>query len=165
MKKLFVIVGAFLLFVACDQSNLDKQSALRMLQEQKGYPKTIDSEIYIADPADAKRLLDAGLEKDGYVKIAHTQKLIDVGKPIITFTEKAKPYLIAQTKEDKKNNVQRIKVAIKVVDDVLSVKLADDGKSAVVEFKSSFNDRTPFFRVSRIDENGKITKHIEIELH
>ncbi len=88
MKKLFAIVGLFLLFTACAQKELDKETALKILQEQEGYPKTIDIDVFVGDPAFAKRLLDAGLEKDGYVKIAHTQKLIDVGQPIFFFYRK-----------------------------------------------------------------------------
>lgn len=165
MKKVFAIVGVFLLFTACTQKELDKETALKILQEQEGYPKTIDIEIYIADPAEAKRLIDAGLEKDGYVKIAHTQKLIDVGQPIITFTEKAKPYLIPQTEEDRKSNIQRVRVAEKVIDEILKVELANDGKSAVVEYKSLLTDNTPFYGTSRIERNGNRIQLFKIDLH
>ncbi|HTN19762.1 MAG TPA: hypothetical protein VL125_04770 [Pelobium sp.] len=161
MKNLFAIASAFLLFVACTSSSLNKERALKILQEQEGYPKTIDAEIYIADPVSAKRLIDAGLEKDGYVNIAHTQKLMDVGKPIITFTEKAKPYLIPQTEEDIKNNVQRVKIAEKIVEEVVNVKMEDDGNSALVEYKSLLKDKTPFYEISRIggkDENSHTIK-------
>lgn len=165
MKNLFAIASAFLLFVACTSTDLDKDVALKILQEQKGYPKTIDAEIYIADPVSAKRLIDAGLEKEGYVKIAHTQKLMDVGKPMVSFTEKAKPYLIPQTEEDRKNNVQRVKVAEQIVDEVVNVKMEEDGNSALVEYKSLLKDKTPFYEVSRIEGNLRRIQYFEIILY
>jgi hypothetical protein len=160
MKNLFAFASAFLLFVACTSNNLDKDTALKILQEQNGHPKTIDAEIYIADPVSAKRLIDAELEKDGYVYIAHTQKLMDVGKPMITFTEKAKPYLIPQTEEDMKNNVQRVKVASQIIEEVVNVKMEDDGNSALVEYKSLLKNKTPFYEISRIGRknNEKVSK-------
>lgn len=165
MKNLFAIASVFLLFVACTSNSLDKDTALKMLQEQNGYPKTIDAEIYIADPVSAKRLIDAGLEKEGYVKIAHTQKLMDVGKPMVSFTEKAKPYLIPQTEEDIKNNVQRVKVADQIVDEVVNVKMEEDSTSALVEYKSLLKDKTPFYAISGIRGSGNRIKHFEIDLH
>lgn len=164
MKSLFAIASAFFLFVACNSNNLDKDTALKMLQDQKGYPKTIDAEIYIADPVSAKRLIDAGLEKDGHVNIAHTQKLMDVGKPIITFTEKSKPYLIPQTEEDIKNNVQRVKAAMQFIEEVVKVKMEEDGNSAIVEYKTLLKDKTPFYVISRIVESDHTVGNIEIDL-
>ncbi len=164
MKKIFAIVGLFLIFTACTNKKLDKETALKILQEQEGYPKTIDTEIYIADPADARKLIDAGLEKDGYVKISHTQKLIDVGKPIIAFTDKSKPYLIPQTEEDIKNNVQRVRIVEEVNGKILNVKLSDDGKSALVEFKILFIGQSPFNRISNISTNDSKVGRIKINL-
>lgn len=164
MKNLFAIASAFLLFLACTSNSLDKDTALKMLQEQNGYPKTIDAEIYIADPVSAKRLIDAGLEKDGYVNIAHTQKLMDVDKPMIAFTDKAKPYLIPQTEEDIKNNVQRVKVAEQIVEEVVNVKMEEDGNSAFVEYKSLLKDKTPFYEISRIDGKDENVTAIRFSL-
>ncbi len=67
--------------------------------------------------------------------------------------------MIPQTEEDRKNSIQRVQVANKVIDEVLNVKLADDGKSAVVEYKSLLKDKTPFYVISRIDgKDENVTK-------
>lgn len=145
MKNLIITFLVISIFSACNSNKLSTEEALKLLQEQEGYPKTIDAEIYTADPVDAKKLIDAGLEKDGFVKIAHRQKIADLGKPIITFTEKAKPYLLPQTEEDLKNKVQRVKVAEEVIERIESVEMTDDGESAIVSFDVVLQNKTPFF--------------------
>ncbi|MDA9554655.1 hypothetical protein N9R54_00335 [Pelobium sp.] len=159
MKNLCYLFISILLFTACGSKDLDKETALKLLQEQKDYPKKIETDIYIADPVDATKLFKSDLEKEGYVKIAHTQKLADVGEPIITFTDKAEPYLIPQTAKDRKNNIQRVKVAEEFIEEIVDVKMDEDGNSALVEYKSLLKGKTPFYVVSGIDEkngdNGK----------
>nr|WP_294899677.1 hypothetical protein [uncultured Pedobacter sp.] len=159
MKNLSYLFVSILLFTACGAKDLDKETALKLLQEQKDYPRTIETDIYVADPVDATKLFKSDLEKEGYVKIAHTQKLADIGKPIITFTDKAKPYLIPQTAKDKKNNIQRVKVAQEFIIEIVNVKKEDDGKSALVKYKSLLKGKTPFFVVSGIEkEDEKVVK-------
>ncbi|TKB99171.1 hypothetical protein [Pedobacter cryophilus] len=162
MKNLCYLFISITLFTACSSKDLDKETALKLLQEQKDYPKTIETDIYVADPVDATKLFKSDLEKEGYVNIAHTQKLADVGKPIITFTDKAKPYLIPQTTEDKKNNIQRVKVAEEFIMEILNVKMDDDGKSALVEYSSLLKRKTPFYAVSGIGVNvEKVIKKVK----
>lgn len=103
------------------------------------------SKFILLTPVDAKKLIDAGLEKDGFVKIAHRQKIADLGKPIVTFTDKAKPYLLPQTEEDIKNKVQRVKVAEEVVEEIENLEMTDDGESAIVSFDVVLQNKTPFF--------------------
>lgn len=161
MKNLCYLFISILLFTACGSKDLDKETALKLLQKQKDYPKTIEADIYIADPVDATKLFKSDLEEQGYVEIAQTQKLADVGKPIITFTDKARPYLIPQTAKDRKNNIQRVKVAEEVVIEIVNVKMEDDGKSALVEYKSEMNGKTPFYVVSGINGSGEDIKKVK----
>ena len=58
-----------------------------------------------------KSLLDAGLESSGMVTIQKTQKLKDVGKPLVQLTEKASPYLLPTADKDKVLDVQKVKIA------------------------------------------------------
>jgi len=153
MKNLCYLLISIILFTACSSKDLDKETVLKLLQEQKDYPKTIETYIYIADPVDATKLFKSDLEKEGYVKIAHTQKLADVGQPIITFTDKAKPYLIPQTAKDKKNNIQRVKVAEEFIEDDISIELEDEN-TAFVNYKTCYINKTPFYIVSGI--SGKV---------
>jgi hypothetical protein len=161
MKNLYCLFILILLFSACGSKDLNKETVLKLLQEQKDYPKTIETDIYIADPVDATKLFKSDLEKEGYVIISHTQKLADVGKPIITFTDKARPFLIPQTAKDKKNNIQRVRVAEEVITEIVNVKMEDDGNSALVEYKSLLKGKTPFYVVSGI--GGPDEKAGEVE--
>nr|MBC7611331.1 hypothetical protein [Pseudopedobacter sp.] len=165
MKNLCYLFISILLFTACGSKDLDKATALKLLEEQKDYPKTIENDIYIADPVDATKLFESDLEKQGYVKIAHTQKLADVGKPIITFTDKAKPFLIPQSAKDRKNNIQRVKVGEEFITEIVNVKMEDNGESALVEYKSLLKGKTPFFVVSGIGKSGHHKQHYKIDLH
>lgn len=158
MKNLCYLLISILFITACGSKDLDKATALKLLEEQGKYPKTIETDIYIADPVDATKLLKSGLEKEGYVKIIQNQKLADVGKPLIRFTEKAKPFLIPQTDKDRKNNIQRVKVAEEFVKEILNVKMEDDGQSALVEYKSLLKGKTPFYKASEIEEEDESFK-------
>lgn len=162
MKNLSYLIISIFLFTACESKDLDKATALKLLQEQKNYPKIIEIDIYIADPVDATKLLKSGLEKQGFVKIIQSQKLADEGKPLITFTEKARPYLIPQTDKDTKNNIQRVKVAEEFIEEIINVKMEDDGKSALVEYKSLLNRKTPFYVFSEIGGDDKMVVEVKL---
>ena len=92
MRTILTFCLITILFTACSSEKLDRETALKLLQDKKAYPKVLDEEIYTADPDDAKKILDSGLEKEGLLKVQRTQKLKDIGKPLISFTDKAKPY-------------------------------------------------------------------------
>lgn len=137
-------------FVSCNSSEtLDKETAMRLLQEQGDYPKVVGEDIYIGDPADAKRILDLDLEEGGLVSIQTSQKLSEVGKPLIIFTEQAQPYLVESEENDPK--IQAVKVADEDIKEIISIQTADDGKSAIVEYRTSFDNETPFAELSRVD--------------
>lgn len=45
----------------------------------------VDYDIYCGDPEFARKVLDAGLEAQGLVTVQQTQKLSEVGNPLIRF--------------------------------------------------------------------------------
>ena len=90
---------------------LKKDEALKIINKELNYPRVIDYDIFCSDPSHAKRLLDAGLENDGMITVQKTQKLKDIGKPLVEFTEKAKSYLLPTPYKDKELNVQKVKIA------------------------------------------------------
>ncbi|MGX5690274.1 hypothetical protein [Arcticibacter tournemirensis] len=147
MKKIVSLLALAFLFVACGSNDLDKETALKILKEQGNNSKVIDFEIYTADPVQVRKVLDAKLEEEGLVKVQRTQKLADLGKPLISFTEKAKPYLLPVSEEDKKSKVQRVKVAEAVVANIVDVQSLEGEKRAVVKYETSFQKITPFARL------------------
>src|SRR5690554_7337703 len=95
MKSILTLCITAILLTSCEsKEKLDRETALAILKEENVYPKPITEDIYIADPVDAKRLLDTGLEDEGLIVVHRTQSLNDVGEPLISFTEKAEAYLL-----------------------------------------------------------------------
>jgi hypothetical protein len=164
MKKTSLFYLLITLFVACSSNKLDREKALKLLQEQRGYPKAVTYNIFIADPAYAKRMLDANLEKKGFVKIQRTQKLSEVGSPLISFTEKAEPYLQPQTDEDKKDNIQRVKIADELLDEVTGIQMLDD-KHAKVEYRTAYKNISPFSTLSKLKLDGTTTHEVNFSLY
>ena len=145
---------ALLLMCSCTTEDLDKTTALQLLQKEKAYPRILDYDVFCSDPAHAKRLLDAGLEQKGYVVILRTQKLKDAGKPLITFTAKATHYLLPTPEKDKALNVQKVKLAEEILEGITSIKTGKDGKTFVVEYTTITSGQTPFSAL----QTGEIKK-------
>ncbi|MDB5119747.1 MAG: hypothetical protein JWN56_965 [Sphingobacteriales bacterium] len=158
MKKIVFLCFLLLLFAACSSNKLDNETALKLLQEKKEYPKVVHEEIYIADPEYAGKLLEKGLENDGLLTVQRTQRLNDVGKPLITFSEKATPYLLPINDEDKKDGIQRVKIAEEVLQDVAGVRTNEDGKTAVVEYKTAYRNISPFAKISQLELQHENTR-------
>jgi len=158
MKQLLTFGLIVLFFTACSSNKLDRDTAFKLLKEQKLYPKIIDLEIYTADPVEAKKIMESGLEKDGYIAVKRTQALSEIGSPIVSFTDKAKAYLLPLTEEDRESQIQRVKVADETLEEVSGVQMLNDGKNAVVEYKTTFKNITPFSKLVEYDL-GKTNTH------
>ena len=144
MKTIVILCATILLMAGCGQPKLDKATALDLLKTENGYPRIVDYDIYCADPAHARRVLDAGLEEKGLLTVQRTQKLGDVGQPLIHFTEAAKPYFLPTPEEDQKHEVQKVKLAEEVLVDINAISNASDGKTATVEYSTQYTNLTPF---------------------
>lgn len=165
MKKLtFLLSTIALLSAGCSTKELGKEEAMQVIRQQGKYPKAIDYDIYCSDPSHAKKALDAGLEKEGLVSVQRTQKLGDAGKPLIQFTEKAQPYLLATSEKDKSLDVQKVKIADEDLSEVTSVQTENDGKGAVVEYTTAYKNITPFSSLTTINFSGKATRKARFSL-
>ncbi|MGN6541506.1 MAG: hypothetical protein ACTHK8_17060 [Ginsengibacter sp.] len=150
---LFALFAVCTLLTACsnDNKNLSREEAMNLLKQQTTYPKVVDYDIFCGDPEFAKKVLDAGLESKGLLTIQHTQKLSDVGKPIIALSAKAEPYLLPTSEKDKSINVQKVKLAEEQLKEVTGIKMMDDGKSAVAEYTTTYKNVTPFSSLVNTD--------------
>lgn len=144
MKTMIIYFALILLVAGCGRPELDTATAFKILQEQKDYPRTVDYDLYCADPAHARRVLDAGLEDKGLLTVKRTLKLGDTGAPIISFTAAAKPYLLPTPEKEKAIQVQKIKLAEEILEAVSSVSTAEDGKRATVTYTTHYTNFTPF---------------------
>lgn len=152
MKKVAsILLLPCLLIVGCSSKKLDQKTVAEIIKKELGYPKILDYDIYCSDPKHADKLLDAGLEKDGFVTIQQKQKLIDVGKPLISFTEKAKPYLLPTSEKDKAIEIQKVKLADADVAEIITIKESEEGKTALVEFTIIYKNISPFATLVNMD--------------
>ena len=141
---LFTFVGAWLVLSGCSNKELSREKALSLLRQETQYPKIIHHDIFCGDPKHAIRVLDAGLETQGLLTVQRTQKLSDIGKPLIQFTDIALPYLLETPEEDKISKIQRVKLAEEELKEVTGIKMLNDGKSAIATYTVSYKNITPF---------------------
>ena len=84
MKKLPLFLIIFSVITAgCASNELTREEALSLIRQKIRYPKVFDFEINLVDQDQARKVLDAGLEEKGLLTVPRTQKLIDIGKPIM----------------------------------------------------------------------------------
>ncbi len=162
MKNICLLGAAVFFLSSCTQLKLDKDQAAAVIRTAREYPKALEHDVNMTDPASARKLLNAGLEEEGLVTIDKTQKIIDIGKPIVHFTEKAKPYLIRI--DPKYNNVEVVKVADVDVGEITGIKVLEDKKSATVEYTLIYKNITPFSSLLEQDLSKPQTKRVSLSL-
>lgn len=168
MKNLpFIFLAIWMLSSSCSTDNnqeLSREEAMLLIKQEAEYPKVVDYDIYCGDPEFARKVLDAGLEAQGLVTVQQTQKLSEVGNPLIRFSETAQPYLMSTPEEDKAINVQKVKLAEEELQEVTGIKMTDDNKSAVAEYTTSYTNVTPFSALVSTDfkEKGNHTAHFSL---
>ena len=166
MKNLlFTLLLAGTTLVGCNPApKLIKDEALQIINKELNYPRVIDYEIFCSDPAHAKSILDAGLEADGMVTVQKTQKLMDIGEPLIQFTEKTQPYLLPTPDKDKALDVQKVKVADEEVKDV-SISQDSENKNTVwVEYIVGYKNITPFSVLMKRNMNEQVKHKVQFSL-
>ncbi|MFC6858383.1 hypothetical protein [Zunongwangia atlantica] len=161
MKKLFLLCIAIILIVGCDtNSKPDKDTVLKIIKDELNYPRTIDYEIFCSDPAHAKKLLDLKLDEKRMVTIQKTQKLKDIGSPLISFTEAAQPYLIQSTEKQRRLDIQKVKIAEETISDIkLGNSSESNGKTTIpVTYTVTYTNITPFSALMKRDLSKTITR-------
>lgn len=179
MKKLiYILVTPVMIMTGCNVNKLDQQTVAELIHQEQQYPQVLDHDIFCADPRHARKVLEAGLEEQGLVQVQRTQKLQDLGEPLITFTETAKPYFLPVPKEDKKIHVQKVKIADEEFSQINDIRISDSGKNAVATYTTAYKNITPFSALlsktlpkekrrqayfSLTDKGWKIVKKSDIE--
>ncbi len=166
MKKILNLCIAAILLSACSNNEkLDRETALKLIEDSKTYPKVISYNIFVSDPDFAKRVIDAGLEEADLVMVQRTQKLGDIGQPIISFTAKAKPYLLPQSDQDKSDGIQKVKIADESVEEVTGIQMLDGGKKAIADVKTTFKNISPFSPLSKLELDKEIIRKVDFALY
>lgn len=166
-NALLTLFAALILIAGCsdDKRELSREEAMNMIKQEAQYPKVIDYDIFCGDPEFAKKVLDAGLETQGLLTVQRTQKLGDVGKPIIQLSGKAQPYLLPTPEKDKSINIQKVKLAEEELKEVTGIKMMEDGKSAVAEYTTTFSNVTPFSELVNTNFKKENTRQATFSLY
>lgn len=162
MKVLSFIVAAFLL-VSCGSKKLTREKAAELIKAE--YPRTIDWDIYTADPKHAARALDTKLEEEGYITLKRKQTLAEMGSPFIFFTDKAKPYLLETPEKDKKIDIQKVKLAEQHFNEITGMQILKNDKKAIVEYTVVYKNVTPFVAISNLKIEPKVDKKAYFALY
>lgn len=154
MKNLsLILIIAVLLISGCSSNELSREEAFRLIKDANNYPRVVDDDIYIADPREARILLDKGLEATGLLTIQKTQKMTEAGKPLIHFTDKAKPYLISMPPDSVQYifDMQKVKIADEDISEITAILPDKSNNTAVVEYMTIYKNITPFAALRRMD--------------
>lgn len=164
---LFSLFAAWMLLSSCanDNKDLSREEAMNLLKQETNYPEVVNYDLFCGDPEFAKKVLDAGLETQGLLTVQRTQKLGDVGKPIIQLSDKAQPYLLPTPEKDKSINVQKVKLAEVELKEVTGIKMTEDRKSAVVEYTTTYKNVTPFSTLVNTDFKKEDTHQANFALY
>ncbi len=152
MNKL-LMAGAICLGLAtcAPKQELSQEEALQLLRREMNYPKVYEYDVFCADPESAQKVLNTTLEKQGLVRVKRTQKMNEIGQPLIEFTSKATSYLLTSSEEDKRTNIQKVKIADEDLAQVTGIKTDDNGTKATVEYTTTYTHSTPFAALPRTD--------------
>lgn len=166
MKILTVVLLSAFLIVGCtSKEELSREKASSLIKGAMKYPRVIDYDVYTADPEFAKMAIDKGLEKEGLVTVQRTQKLGDVGKPLVEFTSKAQPYLLPTPDKQKAIHVQKVKLADEDLVEVTGIKTMEDGKQAVAEYTTAYKNVSGFSALTDINFNKPATHKANFALY
>lgn len=147
MRILSFIVVALLL-ISCGSKKLTREKAAELIKAK--YPRTIDWDVYTADPKHARWVLESKLEQDGYVTLKTKQTFAEIGDPFIFFTDKAKPFLMDTPEKDKKYHIQKVKLAEQHFDEITGMQLLKNDQKAIVEYTLVYKNVSPFVAISTL---------------
>lgn len=163
MRKILCLLFPIVLVTSCSSNKFTREKAAELIR--KNYPQVSDWDIFCGDPQFAKRVLDTDLEKDGYVTVKRTQKFSETGQPWIIFKDKSRPYFLATTAEDKKSEIQKVKVADIEFSEVTGMKLLADNKKAIVEYTAKYKNITPFAVLSKVNNKKELKRTAYFSLY
>lgn len=154
MKALLSISLPLMMIMGCkSKPDITESQAREIIESAKGYPHTLDYEVFCADPEYATRLYKAGFEEDGLVRIRKTLNMTEVGSPLIEFTQKAETYFLPTTEDLKEVNVQRVQLGQIEVAEITDIFIDDKTETARIEYITTLEDPTPFTKLINADRH------------
>ncbi len=144
MKKSLLIFFVAIIITGCGSKQLDKQVAFDVIKKSLNYPRVLDYDIYCSDPQYARKIEEAGLDKQSLATVLQTQKLSEAGKPLIQFSPKAQAYLLPTPEKDKALGIQKVKLAEEDIVEITSIVDDKSSNTKMVEYRTAYKSVTPF---------------------
>lgn len=133
---------------SCSNKELEREAAKKMIIEHNGYPKPWDYDFACGDPSVARKMLEAGMESTGMVTIKKKYNAYR-SEALITFTDKAKPYLLPT--KDAQYHFQKVKIADEEFGEIKGIQHSGDGKTAIVKYTKVYRNISPFSKMVKGD--------------
>ncbi|MFA0960291.1 hypothetical protein AB9P05_00645 [Roseivirga sp. BDSF3-8] len=118
-----------------------------LISEAYNYPRPILHSLYLTDPRNAKKLMDAGLEEQGYVTIRKKLTMAEAGKPLITFTPEGEKF-IHSTDQANPNRVEVIAATL-TLKEINAFEMNDKQDRLTFSYTVEITDETPFAFLSK----------------
>lgn len=160
MKNISLILLTSLTFFGCNDPNLDAKKAWAIIQKEFDFPKIIDYDIFCSDPDHVREILSTDLEEKEWVKVQKVQKLKNIGEPLITFTNKSKPYLLPTPEKYKALDIQKVKIAEEDLDEIINIHYHSDLDLTEVEYTTRLQKITPFSVLTKMSLNKKKSQKV-----
>lgn len=143
-RQSFILYILLVSMIRCGTEKLEESQVEYILKQEKVYPAVVEYRLYCNDTETAKQLHKKGLAEQGLVTANLSHAQIDVGKPLISFTEKATPYLLATSDTLKSIDVQKVKIGEEQFDKVMQIQYSPNGTRALVTYATHVDQITPF---------------------
>lgn len=163
MRKLILLMLALTSLAACKKQVLNKDEVRSLLEKSGKYPIIHSHNIYTKDSEDGRKLLDAGLEKDGLVSVERNRKAGDNHAPVIEFSAIAKSFFLAPDK-GQLSSVQKVKTAEEILDEITALKTNEKGDIAAASYTTKYINVTPFAKLEKNDFNAGRQYTIKLKL-
>lgn len=155
MKGIQLIYLLFLAVILASCSNLSNGKVEEILTNEKAYPLVVEYRMFRNSDQHVQEVIDKKLVENGFLTAQLKHSKEDLGQPLIFFTEKSNPYLIATNDTLKSFDIQRIKVAEEVFVKVTNIEINPAGDKAVVDYTTKIINPTPFMVLYNQDVEGE----------
>jgi hypothetical protein len=137
-------IASIIFLSSCSKENLSNSDVAKIFKDQNVYPNVVKAKIFINEEVSAKRIADTNLDEDGYLKVQLQHTSEDIGKSLVHFTEKAKPYMISKADSIESIEIQLVRVGEETFSEVNDIQYAKEGTEAVVDYTVKVEKLTPF---------------------
>jgi hypothetical protein len=161
MKKLF-IAAACMLLVACNsKKELSKDEAQSLIEKDLQQKGPLGHAIYMADEEFVTKLRDTKVVRDGYITFISGLTVFDIGKPLIRFEDRAKPYLLP-SRPGQDSTLQRVKIGgVKILK--VNVKMNPEGTAAQADYTYRIINLTPFAELTPNRDDQSSVAYFSLE--